>query len=85
MWRRVVLGGGRRGRRGAAHSAIVTATVDQAALAALAAEIRAATPTRGPQEPPTPAALARLHETLLRHAGDVLSGPGGLARSCAPA
>ena len=38
----------------------------RAAQAALAAEIRAATPTRGPQEPPTPAALARLHETLLR-------------------
>ena len=58
---------------------MVTATVDQAALAALAAEIRAATPTRGPQEPPTPAALARLHETLLRRAADLLSGPGGLA------
>ena len=26
-----------------------------------------------------PAALARLHETLLRHAAAVLSGPGGLA------
>ncbi len=63
----------------AAITPIVTATVDQAALAALAAEIRAATPTRSPQEPPTPAALARLHETLLRHAADVLSGPGGLA------
>ena len=54
----------------AAITPIVTATVDQAALAALTAEIRAATPTRGPQEPPTPAALARLHETLLRRAAD---------------
>ena len=63
----------------AAITPIVTATVDQAALAALTAEIRAATPTRGPQEPPAPAALARLHETLLRRAADLLSGPGGLA------
>ena len=35
-----------------------------------------------PPHPPTPlhpAALARLHEILLRHAADVLSRPGGLA------
>jgi hypothetical protein len=61
----------------AAITPIVTGTVDQAALAALAAEIR--TTTGGPQHPPTPAALARLHQTLLRHAADLLSGPGGLA------
>ena len=33
----------------------------------------------GPQESLCPAALARLHDILLRHAADVLSGPGGLA------
>jgi Domain of unknown function (DUF222)/HNH endonuclease len=63
----------------AAITPIVTGTVDRAALAALAAEIRVTTRTRGPQEPPTPAELARLHQTLLRHAAGVLSGPGGLA------
>jgi HNH endonuclease len=52
--------------------------VDQRALAALAAEIRATTHPR-PGQPPAPAALARLHEILLRHAAGVLSGPGGLA------
>ncbi len=69
----------------AAITPIVTATVDQAALAALTAEIRAATPTRGPQEPPTPAALARLHETLLRRAADFCPGRVGWPRSCASA
>ena len=33
----------------------------------------------GPRAPLHPTALARLHETLLRHAASVLSGPGGLA------
>ena len=32
-----------------------------------------------PQTAPQPAALARLHDTLLRHAAGLLSGPGGLA------
>ncbi len=63
----------------AAITPIVTGTVDQATLAALAAELRATTRANDPQHPPTPAELARLHETLLRHAADVLSGPGGLA------
>ncbi len=62
----------------AAITPTVTGTVDQAALAALAAEIRATT-CGGPQQRPTPAELARLHEILLRHAADVLSGPSGLA------
>ena len=53
--------------------------MDQAALAALAAELRATTRASDPQHPPTPAELARLHEILLRHAADLLSGPGGLA------
>jgi hypothetical protein len=61
----------------AAITPTVTGQVDQAALAALATEIR--TTHTGPQQPPSPAALARLHETLLRHAAAVLSGPGGLA------
>ncbi len=63
----------------AAITPIVTGRVDQRALEALAAEIRATTRTRGPQHPPSPAALARLHGILLRHATAVLSGPGGLA------
>ncbi len=104
----------------AAITPIVTGTVDQAALAALAAELLAGlaegcTCERGPTGsqddsnhsrhdadhchcsdtgPPGhtgdtghpgpraalhPATLARLHETLLRHAADLLSGPGGLA------
>jgi hypothetical protein len=63
----------------AAITPIVTGTVDQAALAALAAELRATTRASDPQHPPTPAELARLHETLLRHAAGLLSGPGGLA------
>jgi len=57
---------------------IVTGQVDHAALAELADEIRATTRTR-PGQPPSPAALARLHQTLLRHAAALLSGPGGLA------
>ena len=32
-----------------------------------------------PRAAPHPTALARLHETLLRHAADILSGPSGLA------
>jgi hypothetical protein len=32
-----------------------------------------------PGRPPPPATLARLQDTLLRHAADVMSGPGGLA------
>ena len=72
----------RAGRRGlpcdAATTPIVTGTVDPRALAALAAEIRATTRCGDPQ-PPSPAALARLHQTLLRHAAAILSGPGGLA------
>ena len=104
----------------AAITPIVTGTVDQAALAALAAELlaglaegcacdrgaaggqdgitatvttgtsaAAATPAhpaapepsaiRDPRAAPHPTALARLHEILLRHAADLLSGPGGLA------
>ena len=63
----------------AAITPIVTGAVDQAALAALAAELRATTRASDPPHPPTPAELARLHETLLRHAASVLSGPGGLA------
>jgi hypothetical protein len=63
----------------AAISPIVTGQVDQRALAALAAEIRAATRSDGPGQPPPAVALARLHQILLRHAADVLSGPGGLA------
>jgi len=58
---------------------VVTGTVDQAALAALAEELRATTRPGGPQEPASAAALARLHDTLLRHAAGLLSGPGGLA------
>jgi hypothetical protein len=58
---------------------IVTGQVDQRALAALAGEIRATTRAGGPGQPASPAALARLHETLLRHAAGLLSGPGGLA------
>jgi HNH endonuclease len=105
-------------RRG--HHPHVVGTVDQAALAALAAELLAGLaegcacgrgaaggqgggnrnrhdgdqcrcadtgpPGRtgvaghpGPRAAPHPTALARLHEILLRHAADVLSGPGGLA------
>ena len=63
----------------AAITPIVTGTVDQAALAALAAELRATTRASDPQHPPTPAELARLHEILLRRAAGLLSGPGGLA------
>ena len=120
----------------AAIAPVVTGTVDQAALAALAAELLAGlrdgcacggrsgpsragglapgqgsglapgrgdslAPGRGgetrqdgdgcrcgqtgpagrpnPRTPLPPAALARLHDTLLRHAASVLSGPGGLA------
>ena len=63
----------------AAITPIVTGQLDQRALEALAAEIRATTRTRGPQHPPSPAALARLHGILLRHATAILSGPGGLA------
>ena len=33
----------------------------------------------GPRAPLHPTTLARLHETLLRHAADILSGPSGLA------
>ena len=58
---------------------VVTGQVDQAALAALAEEIRATTHSPSPGQPPSPAALARLHQTLLRHAAALLSGPGGLA------
>ena len=63
----------------AAITPIVTGQLDQRALEALAAEIRATTRTRGPQHPPSPAALARLHGILLRHATAILSGPDGLA------
>jgi Domain of unknown function (DUF222)/HNH endonuclease len=63
----------------AAITPIVTGQVDQRALAALAAEICATTGRSNPDRPPDPRALARLHETLLRHAANVLSGPGGLA------
>ncbi len=64
----------------AAITPIVTGTLDHAALAALAAEIRATgTGPPGHPQPPGPAARARLHEILLRHAAAVLSGPGGLA------
>ncbi len=38
-----------------------------------------ATGHRKPHTPVHPTTLARLHETLLRHAADLLSGPGGLA------
>ncbi len=62
----------------AAITPIVTGTVDRAALAALAAEIRATSGRSHPDRPPDPAELARLHETLLRHAVDILSGPNGL-------
>jgi hypothetical protein len=69
----------------AAIAPVVTGTVDQAALAALAAELLAgqtgggpAGPS-GPRTPLPPAALARLHATLLGHAADLLSGPDGLA------
>jgi hypothetical protein len=58
---------------------VVTGQVDQAALAELAGQLRATTRAGGPQEPASPAALARLHQTLLRHAAGLLSGPGGLA------
>ncbi|HEY9242527.1 MAG TPA: HNH endonuclease signature motif containing protein, partial [Streptosporangiaceae bacterium] len=60
---------------------IITGHIDQQALAALAAELRATTPTGTgrPGQPPPAAALARLHQILLRHAANVLSGPGGLA------
>ena len=102
----------------AAMTPIVTGTVDQAALAALAAELlagpgdgctcgggdrdhggygnpahgrdsgtsrdaehgRTGLPGhRGPRSPVHPAVLARLHDILLRHATDLLSGPDGLA------
>ena len=102
----------------AAITPIVTGTVDQAALAALAAELlagpgdgctcgggdrdhggygnpahgrdsgtsrdaehgRTGLPGhRGPRSPVHPAVLARLHDILLRHAADLLSGPDGLA------
>ena len=52
--------------------------MDQAALATLADQLRATTRGGGPQEAASPAALARLHDTLLRHAAGLLSGPGGL-------
>ncbi len=65
----------------AAIAPVVTGTVDQAALAALAADLLAGLREgpSGPRTPLPPAALARLHDTLLRHAASVLSGPGGLA------
>jgi len=74
----------------AAITPIVTGTVDQAALAALAAELlagladgcacnRGAAGHPDPRAPLHPTTLARLHETLLRHAAGLLSGPGGLA------
>ena len=58
---------------------VVTGQADHAALAELAGQIHATTLTAGPHEPASPAALARLHQTLLRHAATLLSGPGGLA------
>jgi hypothetical protein len=66
----------------AAITPIVTGTVDHAALAALATELLATSTgpaAPGHAEPPDPGALARLHQTLLRHAAGLLSGPGGLA------
>ncbi len=64
----------------AAITPIVTGTVNRAALAALAAELLATgTSTPGHPEPPDPGTPARLHQILLRHAADLLSGPGGLA------
>ena len=82
--------GGRRGQPGwltgraaqayacdAAITPIVPGTVDQAALAALAAGPRPG-PRRGPRSR-RPGRAARLQDTLLRYAADVLSGPAGLA------
>jgi Domain of unknown function (DUF222)/HNH endonuclease len=66
----------------AAITPIVTGTVDHAALAALATELLATSTgpaAPGHPEPPDPGAVARLHQTLLRHAAGLLSGPGGLA------
>jgi HNH endonuclease len=65
----------------AAITPIITGAVDQDALAALAAELHAGASAGppGPPQSPSPAALARLHEILLRHAAGLLSGPGGLA------
>jgi hypothetical protein len=63
----------------AAITPIATGTVNHAALAALAAEIRATGTGRPVTQELDPGALARLHEILLRHAADILSGPGGLA------
>jgi len=57
---------------------VVTGQVDQRALAALAGQIRATNRTCGGGLP-SRAALARLHDTLVRHASALLSGPGGLA------
>jgi hypothetical protein len=54
--------------------------VDRAALTALAAELLATgTGAPGYPELPDTAELARLHQTLLRRAAGLLSGPGGLA------
>ena len=53
--------------------------MNQAALAQLADEIRATAGPSDPHTPPSPAALARLHQTLLRHAANIMSGPSGLA------
>jgi hypothetical protein len=64
----------------AAITPLVTGSVDQAALAALAAELPPGQAgDTSPRAALPPAALARLHDTLLRHATAILSGPGGLA------
>ncbi len=77
----------------AAIAPAVTGQVDQAALAAVAAELlaglrdgcacggRAGFGGQSGQHQARlhPAVLARLHDTLLRHAADILSGPDGLA------
>src|SRR5580693_5973700 len=61
----------------AAITPIVTGTVDRAALTALAAELLATgTGAPGYPELPDTAELARLHQTLLRRAAGLLSGPG---------
>ncbi|HTT55072.1 MAG TPA: HNH endonuclease signature motif containing protein [Streptosporangiaceae bacterium] len=62
----------------AAIAPVVTGHIDHAALASLAADLLAQART-GPPGHPAPAALARLHDTLLRHAASLLSGPAGLA------